>query len=533
MKPMPVKGSTGKQSVTKQEYKEYANPLSPDYIKPKLSPFIAGVNQSGKSGSVMSNAMLKPAVSSKLTNKSDVSIKESPLVANQGLSLSQMTWGGKKFEVSSSAKKGLATPESKSTPGSSGVSMQQSKTQGSQMKQVANVFSHLDQVDRANLVKMKSLISSLRIDSVESPQYRAKLQEWFKGKLPKNVTFDVLKKSSLRDIQFDRAGSSSQVVGYQGLADSRRSLNELLSRKKSTQVSQVEASGKQVQQEQVKAPLTQQQIKNNLIDKAVNEAFLGKKPNDYLVSLTLPNKAKDLAQQDLIHSFKNEVENNFALERPSLIKAYKKENAKVLDKIQKNKGPADVDARINRVMYERLTSKINKFLDEKQQEIDIVGVEAKDRAKHKLQESQSNNPIARALQSGHISDKGKISQVKINTQNKKIKELKDQALKDFKKDTVLLDEVAADYKDQFFKERGKLPELKDVSKAIDDYFNLTVMSGVRKQNKAIIDQVGKDAVSGLQTEQSPQNSFKDNVGRRGASPVGVNNSWSRSNTPVL
>src|SRR3989339_2128544 len=130
----------------KAEFPEYTDPSSSHYIKPQLSPSVMNAAQKSQYNSIAAEAL--SSKSSKSSNYSapaeqnNSSMHNSSLeVKNQGSLLSQLVWGGKKFELPSAVAEKSSASESKSSTapsvGSSVVDMQRNNAQ--QILQVEQV----------------------------------------------------------------------------------------------------------------------------------------------------------------------------------------------------------------------------------------------------------------------------------------------------------------------------------------------------------------------------------------------------------
>ena len=531
------------------KYKEYTNSSSPDYIEPQLSPSIINTSnikasQKSQYDSIVADSLSQSAEDQNVhqNDSSAGQSKSASTAAPQGyFSLYDRVFGGVKFKPSEKSQSAVVNKSEsqvvKSSPSSFDILLNKSRgltmqeaflepavgenssegvapvRQNDGSRDVA-VFSRLNEVDRANALRMKKFIDTMRIDSVDNPQYKAKLQEWFAGNLPEDITFDVLKKASSESVQSGKRNDQNQAAGLQGVVGSARTINQLLSPQRASKQRSVEQENKQSQQ----VPVTLEQVQNKVLEDAVSQAFSTQNPKDPLVSLTLPDKARSLAQQNLTKYFEDIARNQFAVQRPSLIASYKNENAQALNKLASKKGQTAVDARINRVMYEKLTGKLNQVAFETQANVEAVGVQAKQLATQKLKDSKNKLVVSVARSENDVI----VSKVRNEAQQAEVQRLKNLALKDFKRDVPLRNEIVSDYQDEYFVKNNKLPEQKDINKALEDYFNVTIMSQVKKDNQGVIKQASEDAVVAWQLKQQKQASrLSKNNSRSAASPVTV------------
>jgi hypothetical protein len=526
--------------IVQPRYKEYTNSSSPDYIQPQVSPSVMNASQKSQYNSIVADSLSQSADNqNEYQNESSVSKGGSGATqAPQGyLSLYDRVFAGMKFKPSEKSQSSVIDmPESQvveSSPShfdvllnrSRAVPMQEivleptvgikssesvAQVDQNNLSLETSVFSGLSSADRANLIKLKNLMKNLSIDSQTSQQYQRMLQQNFNGRLPENITFEILQKSSIEDIQSGVNLETSSAVDSRGVVGSARSLDELLSPARASKQRSVEQENNNSSQQ---APLTFEQVQNKVLEDAVSQAFSAQNPNDPLVSLTLPDKARSLAQQALTKYFEDVARKKFAVDKSSLIASYKNENAQALNKLFNKKGQEAVDARVNRAMYEKLTERLKQVAIDTQKTVEAVGEQAKQQAKQQLQDNK-NKPIVAVARPENDNT---VSRVRNEAQQAVVQKLKNRALKDFNRDLFLKNEITSDFKDGYFAKNSKLPEQKDINKAIDDYFNTTIMSQVKKDNQGIINQAGQDAVAAWQVKQQKQT--KSNRGA--TSPVTV------------
>jgi hypothetical protein len=361
----------------------------------------------------------------------------------------------------------------------------------------STIFTTLSAEDKINLVKLKKLIGNMRIDSADNLVYKRKLGELFGGKLPENISFEVLREVSLDDIMPLAVEDATQLVDVDVVKDNPGGVAALIN----LRVSKPVESSVDIKAEKQKAPLTYEEIKEVAVSDAVARSIAEADSHDALFSLTVPNKAKGLVKQVLTAHFEDNVKNQFALDRPSLVKTYKNDNAEVLQELQQKDGDAAVVARVNRVMHQKLIDEMNKVLEQQQEGIDAAGDEAAKQASQKVKEMQRDKVIvgssqlvdSQALQIKNIVTKAKL---------KEVDRLKGIARASFDANEVLLEEVKAKYEDSFFKETGRLPEQGDIKNAVDSYFNSTVVWKLLQDNKDAIAKVGDQAAVDWKIEQA-------------------------------